>query len=189
MQTRIEATRIAPQLIIAASANQPVVTLVLCDTVPERVVGHQFLLVIVPFGSVMLNAPNEQLYHSLFEELTLAGYRPRRGFSPILNSSAIYKAGARRQTTSHYQLQVRVERLQLSAYDLLFIRRLKADIELSFDLYDSSGHFRGAWNSKGQRTLWHRFGFNKQLTWLLQQTLRDVASQAAGELTREIQHL
>lgn len=136
------------------------------DLPTPTIVGHQYLLAILPFGRVRV----EDVRSYLEEKLITAG--AMRGI--MFNHS-----GEPRKTEA--LLKVRINSLSVSGYDLIFFRRPFADVQISGELLlkDSRTYAASVQHEKGDYT---RFAFEPEL----QAVLDKAATEACDSLLNEL---
>lgn len=152
---------------LAALASHGVRLSVAAPTAPLAL-GHQYLFVAIPFGSISLMEPQTTLFRALSTELAIAGIRalPAEGDSaaPMVTVAPID--------------------LRLTAFDLIFTRRVGASVRLqvtvsSPDPTEPALHFEAS----GESGSFERFGFTPELS----NALSEALSQAGRELVTALQ--
>lgn len=130
--------------------------------------GHQYLLVVIPFGSIALIDPQTSLRRALSTELAIGGVRtvPEGSSSP-----------APLVTVTPIELSV-------TAYDLLLVRRVTAAahfaVSVAFpDRTEPELHFEAS----GESSSFERFGFAPELS----QALGEALTQAGRTLVTTLQ--
>ena len=149
-----------------AAMNQKKIELRVTPPDEDSTVGHQFLLVIIPFGSIYLNDPIGHLTRSLYTNLALEGFKP---ISSELGSAPL-------------SLEVSTEKVQVSAYDFIAIRRIVGKISLRGVLRSADGTIYREWLASGSYSELRPFAFEKQLNHVFQKAL----TSATEELVREL---
>ena len=86
--------------------------------------GHQYLFVALPFGTIRATEPAADLRSAVFHTLANRGYRPRHVTEPPSPGGYV---------------DVALEELQLSAYDALFFRIPYCRVKLRATLFDEHG--------------------------------------------------
>jgi hypothetical protein len=148
---------------LATVAEHGVNLRVTVNTSPLRL-GHQYLFLAIPFGSISLPHPSTVLTDALYRELAVAGIRA----VPDGNEAGLPT------------LTVSVRDLSTSAYDLLFVRRVTASAELSAILTTSeAGSSPLGFDTSGESSSFERFGFKPQLEAALGGALAEAAREVA----------
>jgi hypothetical protein len=111
--------------------------------------GHQYLLIVIPFGRITLEEPKKYIFNLVYEDLVL------KGFSPVTAH------GTKRE------LRVKLESMNATAYDLLFIRLVRCSVDL--DINFNGLHFI----AQGSASSFRRYGFKPQIEELLKAASKD----------------
>lgn len=111
-------------------------------------VGHQYLLLLIPFGDVSLAEPAQHIFNPLYTKLTLRGYRP------LLDDAV----GRPVKT-----LRLIAENISVTAYDLIFVRRIVARLKMTALLEDEHGQVLQRWTSDVSERSFNSYGFKPQL--------------------------
>ena len=93
----------------------------------NRTNGHQFVFLFLPLGKVVIEHPDNALFTELYSALTLRGYKVVPALQTQVNSP------------NFPVLEVTLEQLTLSAYDLFFTRRLACSLTLNAKLWREDG--------------------------------------------------
>ncbi len=155
---------------LSALSRRPVHLLIDASTGTLHL-GHQYLLIIIPFGRVALQDPTQFIFDRAFEALAIRGFR-------VDNNNAAFAPTVRLQ----------LEDLSVTAYDLLFTRRLRASIKLSLTTASADDTPLLHCSAQSEESTFARFGFAPQLTQVLQRALdkalNEVLSCADGSMRR-----
>lgn len=131
----------------------PYTAIVSIDTPPEPLsVGSQFLLILLPFGSIEVSQPRELLSQFLRERSALVGIK-------VLEMPPNTISG---------QTSIALKTVSLSAYDLLLTRHLVAKVELEVKGQDVTPLIL-----RGESSEFRQFGFEPQLKPLLVEAFRE----------------
>src|SRR5205814_2066461 len=98
-----------------AQANKVRLNLEVSSKLASSNVGHQFLFPAFPLGVINLESPAESFKQALEEELALAGFY----------------SGSTEPTPGAPQLIATLDRLSLSGYDLVFVRKIVCSVHVS----------------------------------------------------------
>ena len=115
--------------------------------------GHQFLLVGIPFGSVSLEDPARTVFERAYQELALRGWRIRESDSAPAT------------------LDLWVKELEATAYDLIVTRSLRAVAVLSLHVHGPDGRTIKSCETADRASEYARFGFAPQLTHVLERAI------------------
>ncbi len=126
-----------------------------------RPLGHQYLFVAIPFGTIALRSPLNTLAESVHREFAIAGIRATRGGTDPTRPT----------------LTLRFTELHTSAYDLIVIRRVSAVARLSAQLTLPDSKL--AIETSGESSSFERFGFKPQLEAALAEALALASRQLA----------
>jgi hypothetical protein len=108
----LPSTAPAPEAVrLATLARRTVLTSFRCDH--ERYLGHQYLLMAIPFGRISLESPADTIWSHLYTEAALLGVN-------LIQT----------QNPTSAELEITCSELSLTAYDLLFTRLLHGSIVL-----------------------------------------------------------
>jgi hypothetical protein len=158
-------TRIAPRPVppeaqrLIALAHREVSISVHCPV--DEIVGHQYLLILLPFGRISIAEVDQHLKNALVTELSQSGIAVR--------------------FVAHDQnadLVIRCNALSLSAYDLIFVRRIVAQLSLQVS-HKLSPDFSIPYEI--QESEYRSFAFHAQLERLLHK-LFSVAVQRVNQV-------
>lgn len=138
------------QIRVLVESNKDLITL-----------GHQYLLLIFPFGRIVLPANSQLPRSSTKKVLALKGYRVIHCHDQSQNPDLI----------------IRVKRLTLTAYDLLFFRRLVARVALEAKRRKIDGTYTSLIETTQSKSDFAKFGFSQQLTPLFRQTFEDTLNK------------
>lgn len=151
MRTTLRAPAPKPQVFELAALNRNPIHLVIAPADKQNSLGHQFLLLGIPFGAVDSSNLDLLIQRAAYEKLTLRGYTPIVG--PISAGSTTSAAPA---------LYIRAQNAQASAYDLLVTRHLSCSLDLQASL-DRSDAPRRAIGS-GSFEHFGAFAFQRELS-------------------------
>lgn len=129
----------------------------------DRTLGHQYLFLALPLGTVTHSDVSVALQNALVTELSLSGFRP-------------LPPGPARLT-----LEVALRQMQLSAYDLLVVRRLYSEVILSAVVRDANGAVLRSASAVSKDSQYRPFGFKKELSSLFDKVLREGVSNLIRE--------
>ena len=126
--------------------------------------GRQFILLVIPFGRVMLQAPEQQLTAAAFVELAKRGYRPLLG-----------AAGGK-------SIDVQLTDVSAHAFDFLATRRIVCRVELHGELRDRDNRLLRQWDAEGRSTAWKQFAFAPQMNYVFNQAMQSAIEQLLQNL-------
>lgn len=126
---------------------------------PDDSLGHQFLLLMVPFGSIYIPDTAGTVERNLYTNLALQGYKP------IINKG------------TELGLKVTVENIQVTAYDLLVIRRIVSRVKLRGEILNHQGQILRSSTINEEFIYFKTFAFGTQLEHAYSKAL-DAASKA-----------
>ncbi|MBX7137849.1 MAG: hypothetical protein K1X83_07675 [Oligoflexia bacterium] len=130
----------------------------------HALVGNQYLFVLLPFGSIRLARPLDEVFEKSYRALSLAGFRPLPG-TPV--------------NSGHLKITLRA--ISLSGFDLLFIRRVHCSITLDGEYIDQRGTTWTTTVTQDQGEL-RRQAFEPQLRHLLNSSM----DRAVERLLRQL---
>lgn len=155
---------------LAARGSTPLALQIKAYAEPETsAVGHQFLLVLLPFGSVRFDSPTEYTRSELYRRLAILGYRPMSSSTTSQNVPT---------------LEVEIQSLSLNAYDLIVTRRVVADVRLRLVLRNALGAEQVSQEVAGHSAQFHRFGFRTELTEALETAFEEALGPLEAFLSR-----
>lgn len=126
------------------------------STIDTKLLGFQYLLVAIPFGRVTAPHLAGLTAAASFSALALKGYRPVQ--SPELSE------------VPPPRLKIRITSAHASAYDLLFLRRISASIELIVTL-EKNGVEVASYSAYGSCGEFRTMGFEPQLRYCLEKAV------------------
>ena len=168
LRTELNAPALAPELLSLANTNTKKIVLSVSSPA-EQPLGYQYLLGFVPFGAIHLPHTQQFLLRVFFEQLTL------RGFTSLLSLPAEPNAALPR-------LSVSVTELKLSAFDLLFTRRVRCRVTLKGQWNRPNGEMARAWESSVSKERYRSMPFEAELEGLLRETLTESAQEILSKL-------
>jgi hypothetical protein len=120
--------------------------------------GHQYLLIAIPFGTVSLLTPKQVIFDKTFAQLTLKGFRVegKSSASPLL--------------------EVTLKDLSATAYDLIVTRRVRSLVKISIRMQDAALDRQCL--GEGRAAEYRRFGFEPQLTRVMDRALEEALMDA-----------
>ena len=121
--------------------------------------GHQYLFLIIPFGHVVLADSQQKLFNAAYEKLSLMGYKPL--VPPESGSNQYFP-----------RVDIVLKDIQLNAYDLLALRKIAARLCIEVSFQKSSLEQLNSKLICETSSSFKAFAFEKQLTFQLDQTLR-----------------
>lgn len=151
MQTTLQSSPPPAAVYSLAAGNPDPISISVSAAHAQDSVGHQFMLLVLPFGTISLADPAEDLFNSLAQSLTLSGFRPIR------------KLAGDRPASSQPLLHARLVSASVSAFDLLVTRRVKAEVEVCAELSKPLAQPSRQACYRGSSTTWKRFGFQPEL--------------------------
>ena len=124
---RCTTTSIAPEalsqdLIRLSSLNDHRLYLHVKNIQESEIVGHQYLLVVLPFGRVRSPSLTHFVFNTAFKDLTLAGERIIPASLPLSKSALPL-------------IEISIDDASDSAYDLRALRRVEASVTLTITLW------------------------------------------------------
>lgn len=157
---KIEPTDFSPAAKrLLGMANQPIFLEVGAPQT-DLTAGHQYVLVFMPFGRVILSQPARHLKNAAELALAERGYR-------------WFSAGSDSEIKPRYHLALKLEAVQATAYDFIFLRRIVCRITLSAELRSSDERLLRLERAVGRSTSWKRFAFAPQLNYVFNRALTE----------------
>lgn len=166
-QTTLSPEHLPPEVFKLAASGTPLSVEISVVSDLEQG-GTQFALLAFPFGSVSIPDPQLYLEQILYRELALAGFRPH------------FHANS----AGPLHLQVELKSLRSTAYDLVFMRRIRASTELSFTLAGDSGAKIVSFDTFESESEYRKYGFEQDLRIVLNKAVRKALSPLLNTLSR-----
>ncbi len=132
--------------------------------------GYQYLLVLFPFGRVVVDDPALFVKRRAEIELALLGYRTVPPESPALRD--------------RYRLLLTLQHASAQAFDLLALRRIVCRVRIKGELLDADNRMLALVYAEGRGVSWKRFAFAPQLNYVFNQAVAKAVGDAAGTLLR-----
>lgn len=129
----------------------------------EATVGHQYVLILIPFGRIVVKSPYNLVRQELLAQGALAGFRP----VPATGQAA---------------LRISLDEISVSGHDYLFFRRSTAVVRIQATLFDGSGHQRRQAIAMGQAGEFAKFAFEPELS----RVLNDAAKTALADAIKQL---
>ena len=126
----------------------------------DNYAGHQYLLFIIPFGKVKIKDPVNDIFNITFRELALRGFQVAE---------------------ANNQLEIEINDLSLSAYDLFLTRNLSSELSISCKLY-RNGKLSKISLQKSTLSRFKSYGFEQQLKSLWQENTQNAIKACLAEL-------
>ena len=161
--TRISARDIPQDATKLAGLNSKSISIAV-DCPVDEIVGHQYLFIIFPFGRISIEHPGNHLRNHLYVAMAEAGLKPL-----LVN-------------TEQADLRVTCNVMSLTAYDLLFVRRIVAALQVTLSL-PGIGSQRFTTVRDFRLSATKPLAFYQQLEYLLHQLF----TEAATEIARSVQ--
>ncbi len=126
----------------------------------KKLLGHQFVFPFFPVGKVVLE-DSQKLFvtTSLYKNLTI------KHFTPIFNSQ-----------TCKNVINVKVNKISLSAYDFFVTRHIVAKINYEV-IYIKNGQLRDSVENTVERSSFKRFAFKSELEYALDKALKKLGKE------------
>jgi hypothetical protein len=140
VSTELPPKPMAPQFMRLNSLSSGGIRLNVVSKLSSPSAGHQYLLVIIPFGSVSVPSPEQRVWNASALKLALAGVR-------------IVPAGDERAQA----LTITIEELRVNAFDLLVTRHVSARVRISALWHGTN------LSAEGSQAEFRRVGFGPQL--------------------------
>lgn len=163
--TELASGKTAPEVTRLASLSARKLEVAVEEVEDPHPLGSQFMLLVIPFGRIVLPDPERRVATAIERSLAIRGTRALLVDAPGPGS-----------------LAVSIEALEISAYDLLVTRRLSGRVRLSGTLIGRDGHPRRHYTSEASESSFRRYGFEPQL----EEVLSGALHQAVEELLREL---
>lgn len=167
-------TQVRPQPVtpgisrLSAVNERPLRLAIQTDPAVSQTIGHQFLLLVIPFGAIELQDPGETVRRAAIDRLAIAG-RTAIPFDDRLPGRSPV-------------LKLELADASLSAFDLLFFRRVTATIRMRAELRSPDGSLLRTWTSNRSYGEARKFGFERDLSAIFEKTLRDALDEIIKEL-------
>lgn len=149
-------SELPPEVYTLAAANTRAVTLDIRAPEEASVVGHQYMLVVVPFGQVRLMDPAGSLLNAVYVRAAERGYRPLLGTG---NGAAA-------------TLSVRLVRVHATAFDAIFVRKIVCEVMLRAELRGKDGELLRQAEARGESSAWKEFAFAPQMNYVFNRALQ-----------------
>ena len=153
---------IVPQVLKLRSSNSKNIQLNIQSKKDFNPVGHQYLFFVIPFGRISLADTVTSIHNEVYTRLAVLG----------INVS----------NAANSRLEISIENVQLSAYDLFVIRNIYCEIELKLSVYDSNGALKRTWNQKTGKSAYKALAFHAELEHIFRQCLSETINQALVSL-------
>lgn len=144
-------------------ANARPVSLSLQTSLKSSSLGAQFLLVMIPFGSIELGDPAGYFHRHAARALAFCGY------SPV-------------SAPDSPKISVEIKDASLSAYDFLFVRRISGSLSARAVLHDSRGNIQRISEVSHDGESYQQFAFEPELSALYGRVVEETFSALFGEL-------
>lgn len=150
---------------LAAGADRPI-HLSTCPVEDRLALGHQYLFVVLPFGSLTLGNPGTYLQRRAYAGMSLAGLRPLTD---------------KRQANDGPQLEVCIKDVSVTAYDLIFVRRATASVELTLTLVNNG--ISTTVTTAASNKMYVKFAFKDRLESMLDKAVDAAFEKGLRELS------
>lgn len=171
MRTQLQSQPLQAKVFELAAANRNPIRLQV-SSVSDSSLGHQFMFIGIPFGSVESQQLDVMLKRATYQKLAL------KGFTPVINSSDkvlpnMFGAGAP-------ELSLVVHGASATAYDLLVTRWLRCSLQLSAQLSNATGSSE----VRSEGTFQHlgAFAFERELSLCFARALDTALDNVLGDL-------
>ncbi|RMG39672.1 MAG: hypothetical protein D6719_12815 [Candidatus Dadabacteria bacterium] len=154
---------------LASSSQRPIGLSVKTD-INRDIRAYQYAFIVVPLGAVALPSPVEYVSSVLYRELALSGYRP-------ITYPAELASGR-----NFPLLEVNVEELNISGFDLFVTRRVRATVKLSGKLINREGNIIRSAYSQSVISLYRRYAFKPELEGALMRAVNQAASDLLSKI-------
>ncbi len=125
--------------------------------------GHQFVLLLLPFGRIELEQPENFFLKYAARSMAITGYSPSAG--PNLP-----------------QLHVEIIEASLTAYDLFFVRRIAAHLMARATLLSRQGEILSAAECRHEAASYEPFAFEPELSALYGRAAEEMFADLFGRL-------
>lgn len=142
--------------------------------------GNQYLFFVLPFGQIYLDkeAGRDWISERARKSLALAGYRT---LSPSSSPSSLSMASSRQV---HAEIILCPEYLQVSAFDLLLLRRIVADIKIHVYIKRPGSPLAFEEVLHGRAVHFRKFGFGPDLQKVFEEAGEKVFTEMSQYLPR-----
>lgn len=121
--TAVPRAPISPEVFRLAASNDRAIRLDLSGPQETLSVGHQYLFIVIPFGRIVIEHPLDHLRTSAYTQASLSGLRP------------IVDVPANDSAFDTPRLEIRLQDIQVSAFDFLFTRHIVCDVSVEARLF------------------------------------------------------
>ena len=169
LRTELSPKPVPSSVYSLAAANQNPLILKISSSELDESLGHQYLLVGLPYGQVQSKDLESLVQKALYPKLAL------RGFTPVVDppeQNAFSKNAP--------VLEVDIKNAQASAFDLLVTRRLSCSLELQAELNRSSIPRQA--QAQGDFEHFGAFGFEQELSLCFSRAMESALDNMLGEL-------
>lgn len=126
--------------------------------------GHQYLFVAIPFGRVYLDQPEVDLWPWVETKLRIAGYRVSQARNPP-------------------SIQIELNKIQVSAYDFIIIRKIVVKVEGQIVIQKSPIHPAKQLPVVAEYTRWRALAFQGELEHAVERAFSSFADQVVELLS------
>lgn len=147
---------------LAALAPKTIKLLVNSAVADNQTLGNQYLLLLIPFGQIHLDSPRQNVLRRAYEELSIRGYKP------IIVSSLEQDSSSQTMAPT---LELNLNSLSLTAFDLLFLRRISSKLTLQGRLLSSRAEGLDRAESERSESAFARLAFRVDLEPILNKNI------------------
>ena len=166
MRTEIRAPELDPSLSrLSSSAKREIGLTVNSKLKVSDSIGNQYLMVLIPFGSIKTGGAKHILTNSALEKLSLLGFKPKLSDNMSQNSLTLY-----------------INDIKLTAYDYFVVRKILCEIDVTGELRDSSGQVIRLSSQKVTESSYKKFAFRPELEY----SFRKAADKAVSLILNEL---
>lgn len=163
VSVRVHGSQVPEQVFKLALTNRKLIKLQV--TVPQTtspaIFGHQYLLIFIPFGRIIVPELEASLFNKAYTALSISGYRIAERAHP-------------HSPTIHIQLK----KFQLTAYDYIFRRKIYCAADYEIQRIDQNGALKYADPGKVVVYKYKSMAFKRELEHVYNLCLQEVIDHA-----------
>ena len=175
VSTRLGSQPIQPKIFELAALNKNPIELEV-ESAVDSSLGHQFVLVALPFGQVEARDLAVMTQRAAYHKLALAGFTPVIGKRPPIEAAAMLSP----QWINPPELAIKVQDASASAFDFIVTRRMSCSVDLAAE-FTRDGALQQA-QGLGDFQHFGAFAFEQELSLCLAQALDSALNKVFHDL-------
>ena len=169
--TFVSGGQIPKQVLQLAESNTSQIGITANNFSKQEDIGHQYLFFLFPMGKIKIQNPVLMFSNKVYERLAVYGYKP--SLSRIQGAPNV---------------KIDLVKIQLSAYDLLFTRKIYCNMKIEIEAYDEAGNLRAAGSGIARESLYKSMAFKRELEYLLNKCLEQSVNKALSSVGIRSRH-